>query len=85
MRNIPRNLIEPYTRAFIDIGYPIQKQGLALTWLRYYLDVCGKYHHLSDDKKSLQPFLQKLAEEGQSDADQGQATRSIDLYYQLLE
>ncbi|MBU1694180.1 MAG: integron integrase, partial [Verrucomicrobia bacterium] len=49
-------------------GVPGSESGAYLMWLRFYLDFCAKYEQPPRDRDSLQPFLLKLAEKGQSPA-----------------
>ena len=53
-------------------------------WLRYYLDFCKKYHFPPAHTQSLPPFIQKLQEKRQTNAQQEQAANAIKLYYDIL-
>lgn len=50
-------------------------------WLRYYWDFCRKYRHDPESRKSLAPFLEKLAEKKQSEQLRKQATHAITIFY----
>jgi site-specific recombinase XerD len=47
--------------------------GMYQKWLRHYLDFCQKYHVPPKHEKSLPPFIEKLRDKQQSQAQQEQA------------
>ena len=49
-------------------------------WLRFYLDLCGKYGFDADAKEGLPRFQEKLASKGQSPARRAQAGSAVGLY-----
>jgi Phage integrase, N-terminal SAM-like domain len=66
-------------------GVPKQKHGLFKKWLRYYLDFCEKYQFRARGKKSLPEFLGKLGKKRQTKVQQGQATRAIEVFYEIID
>jgi integron integrase len=63
---------------------PNNIQAVYLKWLRYYVDFCQKYHFPQTQRESLPPFLKKLQEKRQTQAQQEQAAHAIGLYYEML-
>jgi integron integrase len=59
---------------------PLHTQSAYLKWLRYYWDFCHKYHLSPTQRESLAPFLNKLQEKHQTQAQQAQAAQAIRLY-----
>jgi integron integrase len=54
-------------------------------WLRHYLDFCQKYNFPAAQIASLEPFLRKLREKNQTNAQQEQAACAIHLYYKISD
>ena len=69
---------------FEDKAIPDNLHGMCQKWLRFYLDFCKKYHLPPKYEKSLSPFIEKLREKRQPQAQQDQAAVAINLYYDLL-
>jgi hypothetical protein len=65
-------------------GFAQSADGDCLKWLRFYLDFCAKYRHPAEDRERVEPFLQKLAEKGQSPDSQKRAAASVPMYHALV-
>lgn len=70
-----------YLACLAQISIPKNLHGAYLKWLRYYVDFCSKYEFEREEAASLQSFLIKLREKGQSTLQQQQASAAITLYY----
>jgi integron integrase len=84
MKNIPVALQDEFRLEMGRLRVPEGEWAERLKWLRFYLDFCLKYRHPPRDGDSLQPFLQKLAAKGQSDAAQAMAAESVNLFHELV-
>ena len=58
-------------------------RGHYLKWLRYYLDFCDKYGFNASDPRSLSGFMRKLEEKKQTNIQQEQAGKAVQIYYEL--
>ena len=56
-----------------------------MKWLRFYLDFRAKYEFPPRDTDSLEPFVQKLTQKGQSISQRKQAAHALSIYYRLME
>jgi hypothetical protein len=63
---------------------PNQSRNYYKKWLRYYLEICQKYHQPISTKESLQLFIKKLQEKNQTPGQQKQASDAVSLYFDLL-
>ncbi|MCX5817523.1 MAG: phage integrase N-terminal SAM-like domain-containing protein [Proteobacteria bacterium] len=54
-------------------------------WLRFYLDFCRKYHHLTATEESLHQFIKKLQEKNQTPEQRKHASDAISLYFDLMQ
>ncbi len=84
MLAIPSSLRTQFQQRLNEKTIPNHLAGVYLTWLRYYLDFCHKYHFPPDQQESLPHFLKKLQEKRQTQAQQAQAAEAIGVYYGLL-
>jgi integron integrase len=80
----PSRLAGTVRRAIEEKSIPVGLHGLHKKWLRYYLDICRKYHFPPARTQSLPRFVQKLREKKQTSAQQEQAANAIKLYYDIL-
>jgi integron integrase len=85
MLAIPSALRTEFEACLHSQGVPRAEQGAYGKWLRFYLDFCDKYHLPDELRECLAPFLRKLEEKKQTNAQQEQASRAITLYFDLLE
>jgi integron integrase len=81
---VPSALQTQFEACLHNQAIPPHTHGFYKKWLRYYLDFCHKYHFPPAHKDSLGPFLNKLQEKKQTQAQQNQASHAITLYYELL-
>lgn len=65
-------------------GVPSQVHVFYKKWFRSYLDFCQKYHLAQVQQASLAPFLKKLQDKRQTEAQQQQASHAISLYDELF-
>lgn len=84
MRQLPQILRDALVNSMRLSGMTLPEQAVSKKWLRYYLDFCSKYKHPPRDRDSLGSFLLKLASKGQAEGAQREATRSIEIYYELM-
>jgi integron integrase len=82
--SIPSELLIEFEALLSGRGVPKAEHGAYGKWLRFYLDFCGKYHFPEELRGSLAPFLRKLEEKRQTNAQQQQASQAITLYLDLL-
>jgi hypothetical protein len=85
MKKLADVLVAAFTARVEKAGVARAGRAEALKWLRFYLDFCAKYRHPPRDRDSLDPFLQKLTEKGQSLASQKRAAWSGKKYQELME
>ena len=83
MLNVPPELRNNYMRLLAQRNVPSHSHNHYLKWLRFYLDFCHKYHHVSTHQGSLTHFIKKLQEKNQTPRQQSQASHAIRLYYKL--
>ena len=84
MRKLSAQLREAFLRKMREGAVPPEVRTDYLKWRGFYLDFCAKYRHPPRDEKSLEPFLQKLAEKQQVPERQAQAAATVTLYYALM-
>lgn len=84
MLDIPSALHSQFGERLLKKAVPKKTHGSYIKWLRYYLDFCRKYSFSESNRKSLPPFLGKLAEKKQSKAQQQQAADAIAIYYDII-
>ncbi len=80
----PPELQSKYQEQLRSKTIPDNLHGAYQKWLRFYLDFCQKYHYPPKHEKSLPPFIEKLRDKRQSQAQQEQAVKAVNLYYDLL-
>ena len=85
MLAIPPRLQARFEKSLEQRSIPKNLHAAYKKWLRYYLDFCRKYDFPSTTKESLSNFISKLNEKGQTNAQQEQAAKSINLYYEIIE
>jgi hypothetical protein len=83
MLDIPAQLKKDYTRFLTQCEVPPHSHNYYIKWLRFYLDFCNKYNHVSANRGSLAHFIKKLHEKNQTSRQQKQASHAISLYYAL--
>ncbi len=83
MKQIPSNIKNLYDRYLIKKAIPKTAYFLYRKWLRYYLDFCEKYDFNQLNKKSLNPFVNKLENKGQTEQQRKQAYHAVSLFYEL--
>ncbi|MBF0410900.1 MAG: integron integrase [Candidatus Riflebacteria bacterium] len=81
MRKIEEELRKNYSLLMQQRFVSETEQCHYLKWLSYYLDFCFKYSFSKDDNKSLKPFIEKLKQKKQSQAQQDQAKNAVELFY----
>lgn len=84
MKTLHPKLVKLYVTHDQNVTLTRLQRDERLKWLRYYLDFCQKYGHLPRERDSLQPWLLKLASKRQSEAQQLEASRSINVYFDLV-
>jgi len=84
MLAIPSALLSRFDEKLQTRALPIALHTPYRRWLRYYLDFCRKYRFPPRQEKSLPPFIRKLQEKQQPNAQQEQAADAITLYYDIL-
>jgi integron integrase len=84
MKYLSEDLVSAFEGEMRQRGSDEEPLKEALKWLRYYLDFCAKYHEPPRDRDSLGPFLQKLASKRQTPEQQGQAAKSIEVFYDVM-
>ena len=84
MRQIPDPLSSKFKTLLINNKIPQKDHFSYLKWLRYYLDFCHKYGFKEYDTQSLTPFISKLKEKKQTAAQQKQAAKAINIYYDFI-
>ncbi len=72
MLAIPSALQSKFEEHLRNKAIPDNLHGMYQKWLRYYLDFCRKYHLPPKHEKSLPPFIKKLQDKQQSQAQQEQ-------------
>nr|WP_170180156.1 site-specific integrase [Desulfoglaeba alkanexedens] len=85
MLAIPSALQLKFEGHLRNMAIPDNLHGMYQKWLRYYLDFCHKYHFQPNHLQSLHPFIAKLRDKQQSQAQQEQAVKAINLYYALFQ
>lgn len=81
MIDVPRELRESFQARLAGEPVPERLYPFYRKWLRYYWDFCRKYRHDPSSRKSLPPFLEKLAEKKQSRQLRNQAAHAISIFY----
>ncbi|MCD6293882.1 MAG: integron integrase [Deltaproteobacteria bacterium] len=84
MLSIPSALRAQFDERLRKKAIPKKTHWSYIKWLRYYLDFCRKYNLLESNMESLPPFLRKLEEKKQTEAQQQQAVDVIALYYDII-
>lgn len=72
-----------YNAALIKKGVSLPAHFHYRKWLRYYPDLCLKYHHEPVNKESLAPFIQKLKDKNQTEQQRKQAFDAVFMFYQI--
>jgi len=85
MLAIPSALQLKFEGHLRNMAIPDNLHGMYQKWLRYYLDFCHNYHFPPEHLQSLHPFIAKLRDKQQSQAQQEQAVKAINLYYALFQ
>ena len=85
MLAIPSRIQARFEKYLEQRSIPKNLHAAYKKWLRYYLDFCRKYDFPIMRKESLPNFISKLNEKGQTNAQQEQAAKSINLYYEIIE
>ena len=83
MLKIPDSLKEQFNSALTKKKVARADRGHYLKWLRYYLDFCDKYGFNASDPRSLSGFMRKLEEKKQTNAQQEQAGKAVQIYCEL--
>ena len=68
MIETPPALQSKFEEHLQDKAIPDNLHGMYQKWLRFYLDFCKKYHVPPKCEKSLPPFIEKLRDKQQSQA-----------------
>jgi site-specific recombinase XerD len=76
MIKTPPALQSKFEEHLRDKAIPDNLHGMCQKWLRFYLDFCKKYHVPPKYEKSLPPFIEKLRDKQQSQAQQEQAVNA---------
>jgi integron integrase len=84
MKKIPPDLENRFKTLLEQESFSKQLQIDYQKWLRFYLDFCQKYSFVQSDQNSLDHFIKKLQEKKQTDLQQSQAARAIQLYYKIV-
>jgi hypothetical protein len=82
---LPFKIVEPYTAFARRTGVSHDEIVDYLKWLKYYWDFCKKYSHAPTSTSSLAPFLKKLEQKKQNEAQIELAQNAIELFHQLLD
>lgn len=85
MLPIPPALRKEFEAYLHSRGVPKAELEAYGKWLRFYLDFCEKYRFPEEFRECLAPFLRKLEEKRQTQAQQEQASGAITFYVDLLE
>jgi len=72
-----------YGAALAKKDVPLPAHFYYRKWLRYYLDLCLKYHYEISDKESLSYFLKKLEDKNQTEQQQKQAFHAVSIFYEI--
>lgn len=81
MIDVPRDLRVLFDARLAAEPIPERLHPFYRKWLRYYWDFCRKYLHDPSSRKSLPPFLEKLADKKQSGRLRNQASHAISIFY----
>ena len=84
MKEIPGAVAEVFVRRMQVAGLSLIEQRQHLKWLRFYFDFCHKYNFSVEKEESLKAFVNKLTEKRQTPENQRQATRSVNVYFDIL-
>ena len=84
LTNIPQ-LLQAFDIALNQNKIKDSFKPFYIKWLRFYLDFCQKYGHVSDNPASLPLFIQKLTLKKQPAAFLKQADHAINIYYQMMQ
>lgn len=84
MKKIPPDLEYRFKTLLEQEFFSKQLQIDYQKWLRFYLDFCQKYSFVQSEQNSLDHFIKKLQEKKQTDLQQSQAARAIQLYYKIV-
>lgn len=85
MLKIPDEVQNRYNEVLKQKKIKPELHGYYLKWLRFYLDFCDKYDHLSAKSVSLDFFQRKLQDKNQNELQRDQAGEAVRLYYLCLE
>ena len=85
MKNIPEILVLEMRRGMDARKINRATQTHWFKWLRYYLDFCDRYQHATRNPDTELLFLQKLSSNGQSEAQQSQASECISLFREVAQ
>lgn len=81
MIDIPHEIISRFNTRLAREPIPEELHFFYRRWLRFYFDFCNKYQHDAFSRKSLPPFLEKLAEKKQPIQLQKQAAHAVSFIY----
>jgi hypothetical protein len=85
MQPIPLPLQKEFEKYLKNKEVSDKFKGEYKKWLQYYLDFCWKYNFSPADQGSLPPFIRKLEQKRQTQAQRERAFNSINLYYQIVK
>jgi hypothetical protein len=80
MIDVSRELLAAFDSHLVGEEIPERLHRFYRKWLRFYLDFCLKYGHDPSNRKSLPPFLEKLAEKRQPGNLRIQAAHAVSLF-----
>ena len=83
MLTVPAPVQELFDRGLDKRRVPARERRSYRKWLRFYLDFCRKYDQPATEGGSLSHFLEKLTSKGQTAAQREQASRAVELYYEV--
>ncbi len=85
MFTVPATLRAQFEARLQQDSLPNHTRAAFHKWLRYYLDVCHKYHFPPERRESLPHFIRKLQQKRQTQVQQAQAVQAIALYDELCD
>jgi len=84
MKIIPQELLLKFDLQLTATGISSELHNSYRKWLRFYLDFCHKYNHVSKNPETLPHYINKLRDKKQSKQQQKQAYDSILIYFNLF-
>jgi len=77
--------INSYKSFLGESGISTYNYNEYLKWLRFYHHFCRKYKYQIESENSLQPFLEKLEEKNNSNANSIMAKNAVGLFLNMLQ